>query len=158
MCAEGKTPSVVARQFAVAQRVVRNIIHGKTYCAAPEGKAASIAAKLLVALGSMTAPVLLSCVDSEDIRPAIGTASNPARVVDALWLEGSQQLVFATPEDEKQVLGSSDCAAFIYSSRMASIAAVKILRRRAPHTKWAGFQLAPPPCQYDLLHLPPRDQ
>ncbi|MEP7298347.1 MAG: hypothetical protein ABI702_19355 [Burkholderiales bacterium] len=84
---------------------------------------AETAQSMFLCLAMLSAPITLNGIDLVDLLPALGTASAPAVLADALWLrDGEGRLVFASVADAATVRGAA------------------------------------PPCQYDLRHLPLRNQ
>ena len=65
------------------------------YLTSREPHGAAAAAQLLAALGSMAAPILMTCLDAEDIRPSLGYHQHPASLVQAVWSPIRKRL--ATP-------------------------------------------------------------
>jgi hypothetical protein len=107
------------------------------------GDAASVAAKLFTALATMTAPILWTCLDPEDIRLALGSAERPSQLVDAVWLPKREQLVFASEVDEQTFRQSPAAAAFIFADQATSTRGIVLaLRAIAPLEQSFVYQVA----------------
>jgi hypothetical protein len=78
--------------------------------------APDVASRLFVALSTMAAPFLGSCLDVEDILPSLGSGTAPASLFSAAWFQNRQLLVI-NQDDEQMVRESSAVAAFILTSR-----------------------------------------
>ena len=110
---------------------------------ADAGDAVSVAARLFTALATMTAPILWTCLDAEDIGISLGSAARPSQLADAVWLPKREQLAFASEVDEQTFRQSSAAAAFIFVDRSTSTkSAVLALRAIAPGEQSSMYQVA----------------
>lgn len=107
------------------------------------GDAAAVAAKLFTALATMTAPILWTCLDAEDIRSTLGSAARPSQIIDALWLPKREQLVFAADADEQRFRQSEAAAAFIFVDQSTlTRGIVAALRGIAPVEQSLNYRMA----------------
>lgn len=107
------------------------------------GDPASVAAKLFTALATMTAPILWTCLDAEDIRLTLGSAARPSQLVDAVWLPKRERLVFASEADEHTFRQSPAAAAFIFVDQSTSTRGIVLaLRAIAPVEQSFMYQVA----------------
>lgn len=112
-------------------RAVADVNGFDGFVTAAEGSVAQVASQLFMALASRTAPFVWSCLDDEDIQPSLGSATDPSRLVEAIWLDERKKLVFTAARDEQTFRQSTNVAAFIFAHDAtigATKSAVKALR------------------------------
>ena len=115
------------------------------YLTSREPHGAAAAAQLLAALGSMAAPILMTCLDAEDIRPSLGYHQHPASLVQAVWSHIHQALQFEFEGDWQTLQLSKRVAAFIFRSATTGSpirSIVQSLRDSAPAAESFVYQIA----------------
>lgn len=115
------------------------------YLTSREPHGAAAAAQLLAALGSMAAPVLMTCLDAEDIRPSLGDHRHPARLVQAVWSPIHHTLKFECGGDRQILRLSKRVAAFIFTSATTGApirSLVQSLRDAAPAAESFVYQIS----------------
>ena len=113
------------------------------FVCAEEGRAPEVAAQLFIMLASLMAPELWACLDADDLRQSLGTAACPSKVVEAVWFEARQQLVFVSEADEQTFRRSASAAVFIYANRGMPLARVwQALRSRTMDGQSLAFAIS----------------
>ena len=72
------------------------------------GSIANAASHVFKMLASMASPHTITCLDTSDIWVLFGSGAHPAQLAEAVWIRNSQQLIFASPEDEAIVANATE--------------------------------------------------
>ena len=86
----------------------------------------STATSMVVTLAALTSPHTLLCADAEDIGNCLGSADQPATLVDCVWMRSAQKLEFTSTADRDVVrdakcLAATLCAASLQIADCRSI-------------------------------------
>lgn len=110
---------------------------------AEPGQAAQVASSLGLAMATIAAPLLLTCLDIFDMEPALGPADQPSRVVDALWIDHRETLLFISVNGEETFRRSANVIAFIFANSYAPVrGAMSALRNLGGDQQSLDYQVA----------------
>jgi len=71
------------------------------------------ALRMFEILAGLMAPGYLCAIDSYDLQGCLGTALQPARLLDAIWLRESRTLVWGSPADQNDIRSSTAVASIV---------------------------------------------
>lgn len=78
-------------------------------------------------LAALMAPGMSVCVDGEDLRTVLGTAEQPSRIANGVWLPDLEVFEMATYED-RRTLKESSRVAFMPSTPISLPSQIKLLK------------------------------
>ncbi|MEO5696705.1 MAG: hypothetical protein ABIQ60_06160 [Burkholderiaceae bacterium] len=112
----------------------------------------STAASTLQLLAALSAPKTLTCLDHEDLAACLGSAQDPAVLVEAVWIGGTQKLAHASEADARAVSGASEISAHILGAllRLADVNAI-MNAVRGNTQAMCNIHFAAP---FDAIHAP----
>ncbi len=112
---------------------------------AEEGGSAAVATSLCVALASIAAPFLWTCVDVEDLRRDLGGPGRPSSLVEVSWVRDRDELLFASEADRHAAHRCPSAAMFLFvdeSDIALTRDAVRAVRRHMPDACHLIYQVA----------------